>query len=206
MSTKRLYFMPVRLSDLQWNANQTDDPNIKQSYLSIMEKGFSDDGNELWYTLWEIRRKSDDKLVGVFRFFGPPSESFETALDFNIRNEFSGAGYGSEAFERIINFLFSFKKCSYIKCCINRNDKSAVNFVKKFGFRKLLGKSEEEIYELEKKRRHTALPLMLTGIAVTTALKLYFGRFYPEMWLIAPLMFTCGIIIDFFDARRRKDC
>lgn len=205
MSTKRLYFLPVKLSDLQWNANRAEDRDIRASYLGIMEQGFSDSDNELWYTIWEIRRKSDNNLVGVFRFFGPPNEKYETALDFYIENEYTGRGYGSEAFRHIIDYLFSFKSCSYIKCFLEKNDRNSSRFVKRFGFIKRHDEEEKETYELEKARRHTTLPLMITGVSLTAAFKLFFSTMHPLMWAVAPAMFAIGLVTDYLDAKRRKD-
>ena len=204
ISTKRLYFFPVTLTDLQWNAGKESDPHIKNDYLSIIEKGSSDEGNELWYTIWEIRRKNDDAMVGAFRFFGPPNENFEAGVDLNIRDEYSGKGYGSEALGGIIDFLFSFKSCSYIQCLIERGDNAAVRFIKRFGFVKEADSTDAVVYELEKKKKNRTLPLMTAGFLLTFALRFMLSSMEWWMWLIAPSLFLIGLVQDFFDSKRRK--
>lgn len=202
--TKRLYFSPATVSELQWNADNAKDEATRHEYVGIIERGLSNPGNELWYTVWEIRRKADNVFVGAFRMMGPPDEEYGVSLDFNIRDEFSRRGYGSEAFGKVISFLMSEKDCSYVKCKADRTDAASAKFLRKFGFKKTGADSERTIYELEKAKRVTVLPMTLFGAALTVALRLLVGEMRPILWAIVPVCFLIGAVLEITDGIRRK--
>lgn len=203
--TKHLYFSPVTVSELQWNADNAKDETARHEYIGIIERGLSNPGNELWYTVWEIRRKADNAFVGAFRMMGPPDEEYGVSLDFNIRDEFSRRGYGSEAFGKVISFLMSEKNCSYVKCKADRRDAVSARFLRKFGFRKIGADSERTLYELEKARRVAVLPMFLFGASLTVALRLLVGKMLPLFWAIVPICFLIGSVFEITDGIRRKD-
>jgi len=152
IETKRLYLKPLTYNQLlkyikgehllekELNLNPTSriiSPELKEALeTSILPNVKDKKKNYLFYTLWTIISKMDNKMVADLCIIGEPNENGEIEIGYGTYDEFQGKGYMTEAVSGIIEWAKSQHNINSILASTEKSNIASFRVLEKNKFKK----------------------------------------------------------------------
>lgn len=158
LETERLFLKNISTDDREFVFSEFSDDAVNR-YLFDMEPltdiGEADGIIEFYirpeprsHHRWIIIRKSDGTRMGTCGFHAWDREKHRTEVGYDLKEEFWGKGYMSEALEKILKFAADDMKAETVEAHIYPENANSVRLAEKFGF--VLTGSYYEIFRGEK--------------------------------------------------------
>jgi predicted acetyltransferase len=128
--------------------------NIPAELKEALEKnilpGVADTSkNYLFYTLWTIISKKENKLVGDICFYGEPDTNGEVEIGYGTYNNFQGKGYMTEAVKGIISWVRMQPGIIKIRASTDKDNIASWRVLEKNGFIKVAEKDDLLVWKLD---------------------------------------------------------
>ena len=91
MKTKRLLLQPMSPEALEAKIRTLTDPELKKAYGEMLSGCKEKPEDFLWYTPWQMIRKTDGKALGDLGFKGAPRKG-TVEIGYGIEKDFEGQG------------------------------------------------------------------------------------------------------------------
>jgi len=152
IETKRLYLKPLTYNQLlkyiqgenllekELNLNSTSrviSPELKEALeTSILPNVKDKNKNYLYYTLWTIISKSDNKMVADLCIIGEPNANGEIEIGYGTYEEFQRKGYMTEAVSGIIEWAKSQHNVNSVLASTEKSNIASFKVLEKNNFKK----------------------------------------------------------------------
>lgn len=158
IETKRLFIKPLDLNQLQKyikndnslecelgvaESNRMISPELKEALeLAILPKVAENEPNHLFFTLWTVVLKTQNRMIGDLCFMGNPDDEGKVEIGYGTYDDFRGNGFMTEAVGGMIAWA---KTHPAVKSVIAETDKTnmaSMVILQKNGFVKI-GESDD---------------------------------------------------------------
>ena len=106
MKTKRLLLRPMSPEALEAKIAALSDPELKKAYGEMLSGCREKPEDFLWYSPWQMIRKTDGKALGDLCFKGAPRKG-TVEIGYGIDEDYAGQGYTSEALGAMLDWAFA---------------------------------------------------------------------------------------------------
>jgi ribosomal-protein-alanine N-acetyltransferase len=106
------------------------EPIMEQMTKAEAEKRFADTSNRAYFMI----RKKDGKNIGITVYFGQASGA--TTIGYAIEPSEHGKGYGTEALQLMVDYLFLAKEIHRVQANTDPENKVSQHILEKVGFKK----------------------------------------------------------------------
>lgn len=109
LETSRLKLICRTYEDMETSKNDGDElaedfVNAYNYHKALIEEGKFKESNLLWFRLWNIVQKVDNKPIGGICFKGPANTEGQVEVGYGIAEECQNQGYATEAISKIIEW------------------------------------------------------------------------------------------------------
>ena len=115
---------------LWYTKKQNSIEDLKEYLKSNITEFDKDNGYSVFVILLE------DKVIGDIAISYWDYDNERSALGYAIRPEYQRLGYGYEAVNALINFMFEVMKQNRIQAGVDYNNKASIGLLRKLGFRR----------------------------------------------------------------------
>ncbi len=140
IKTERLQIVPLESSDIEPLRLMRNDPTTRHwlTDTSIISKEMQSrwfdklhgDDSRLYLAI----KNKEDSFVGILRSDQWDRINHSVRIGLDIGPDYRGKGYGTEAFEGFINYLFNEQGMHRIWLLVARNNKIAIKLYERLGF------------------------------------------------------------------------
>lgn len=114
-------------------------------HKELIKKGEFKEKDLLWYRLWSIVNKDDDKNIGGICFKGPANEKGQVEVGYGIDEKYQNQGYGTEAISKITEWALGQEGIDDVIAETEKENIASQKLLKKVGY-KLCNETEENYY------------------------------------------------------------
>ncbi|MCB2195372.1 MAG: GNAT family N-acetyltransferase [Bacteroidetes bacterium] len=107
--------------------------------------------NYLYYTIWTIISKKENKMVGDICFYGEPDANGEVEIGYGTYSEFQGKGYMTEAVKGIINWAANEPGIKKVKASTDKDNIASWRVLEKNNFVQVSEKDDLLLWKLNVK-------------------------------------------------------
>ncbi len=148
LETQRLILRPFQESDCEAFASYRSDPNVAwyqgwetpftieqaAEFIGFMKQSQPGLPGE-WYQ-WAIERRSSAGLIGDCAFQVLAHDTRQAEIGFSLSGKHQGQGYGAEAVERLLNYLFSDLGMHRVVATCDVENHASVKLLERVGMRR----------------------------------------------------------------------
>ena len=130
--------------NLQLSPNKRELSPLLANVLArtILPKVANKQNNALYYTLWTLILKEENKMVGDLCFKGEPNEQGEIEIGYGMYEDFRGRGYMREAVGAMMEWAKIQEKVLFVTAQTQKDNLASISILTKNGFEKC-GESEK---------------------------------------------------------------
>jgi RimJ/RimL family protein N-acetyltransferase len=133
-------------------SQRTISSELKEALEKNILPGVADTSkNYLYYTLWTIISKKENKLVGDICFYGEPNANGEVEIGYGTYIDFQGKGYMTEAVKGITSWAAYEPDIKTVKASIDKNNIASWRVLEKNNFVKVEEKDDLLLWKLDLK-------------------------------------------------------
>jgi len=103
---------------------------------TILPKVANNKNNYLYFTLWTLILKADNKMVGDLCFKGMANEKGEIEIGYGMYEDFRGQGYMREAVAEMLNWAKTQESVFTVTAQTERKNLPSIGVLQKNGFEK----------------------------------------------------------------------
>lgn len=107
--------------------------------------------NYMWYTVWIIILKSENRIIGHIMLKGYPNEKGEVTIGYYMQESYRGNGYMNETVNRVTSWIFLNSDVKFIIADTLKNNIISQNLLKKIGMEFYKEDDECFCWKLKKK-------------------------------------------------------
>lgn len=208
LNTKSLYLEPKKAEEMKAAWEKETDPELKKAYEERLQGMETHPEEWIFYTEWKICLKREGTVIGEAGFKGTPDEKAEVWIDYAIKENFQGQGYGMEAVKALTDWAFSNENIYFVLAEVLPDNKKSQRLLEKLGF-KLMEKNGEEGLELRFEKERPASAFMSIYMSFGMSLGLCFGlslfdNIATGMLLGMAIGMAVGSSMDSEDKKKRE--
>ncbi len=156
LHTERLILRQLKDQDLQPIFELRSNPKVNEylgrdrslsiedtkEHIRTLQKGFQN--NEI--ALWIMTKPIDDVMIGSVVMFQYQQENNSAEIGFEMKPEFWGNGFTSEAVYKVIEYCKTQIQLDSLRAVVQNGNEASLKIIKKAGFEKH-EKLEEDLFE-----------------------------------------------------------
>lgn len=123
----------------------TDFVSAYDYHKELIKKDEFKEKDLIWFRLWNIVHKNDDKCIGGICFKGPANENGEVEAGYGIADEYQNKGYGTEAISKITEWALQQEGIKAVIAETEKDNIASHKLLKKVGYQ-LCNETEENYY------------------------------------------------------------
>lgn len=114
-------------------------------HKELIEKSEFCEKDLLWYRLWSIVNKADNKNIGGICFKGPANKEGQVEVGYGIDEEYQNKGYGTEAIKKITEWALQREGIEAVIAETEKGNIASQKLLIKVGYQ-LCNETEENFY------------------------------------------------------------
>ena len=205
LKTKQLLLTPMSEAELREQAENSADSLARSAFAEMLRCVIGYPDQALWYTGWRMSLHESGETAGYLCFHGLPEDK-TVRLGFEVREQYWGNGYATDAIKSLCDWAFSQENAYFIHVIINEKDAAAIHILEKLKFYQIECAVEgQQFWELERPASAWMAVYLCIGMGLGLALGLsVFGNQAIGTAVGMCAGIALGITLDSQDKTARK--
>lgn len=203
--TKRLRLVPMTAERLEALTRQTsgEDTEMATAYNEMLDAVAAHPQDWLWYTNWEIQRRTDGTTVGGLCFKGGPLTG-AVELGYGIDAPHQKQGYATEAIKAAVSWAFSRPDVYFVMAETDKDNGASIRVLEKNGFKRG-GMGEEGPRWIKEKPAANLLSVFMSlGVCIGVSMGAALQNLALGTALGISLGVALGAALDLQESSKRK--
>ena len=203
MKTKRLLLRPMSPEALEAKIAALSDPELKKAYGEMLSGCREKPEDFLWYSPWQMIRKTDGKALGDLCFKGAPRKG-TVEIGYGIDEDYAGQGYTSEALGAMLDWAFAQNNVYAVEAETEPDNAASRHILEKFRFLPTGEGAEGPRFRREKPQTSWMAVYMCFGASIGCAMGSLMENIGAGMCYGMAMAMCLGAAMDASQRKRRK--
>lgn len=203
MKTRRLLLQPMSPEALEAKIRTLTDPELKKAYGEMLSGCKEKPEDFLWYTPWQMIRKTDGKALGDLGFKGAPRKG-TVEIGYGIEKDFEGQGYTTEALGAMLDWAFAQDNVYAVEAETEPDNAASRHILEKFRFLPAGEGAEGPRFRREKPQTSWMAVYMCFGASIGCAMGSLMENIGAGMCYGMAMAMCLGAAMDASQRKRRK--